>query len=372
MSTLARVSSQVVQAARYLIAGLKTGGLDEKQVDKLVRAVGSTQLGATPEESAAALAKLSEGLELPDTANAEIAARVLGAMIEAGHDPQPARGPMLACLRRILPLSNELADVVRPQVGEPPTGMSEYAAGKWVTRRANEALRRASGTMPEASEAWERLQAIWPGAIALLSADPEGRAEAADLQPLAGELQDVHEAAGWLTAMLSVVHEAPFVAIEPATGIGITGRMSGIVDNFQLNVLLMEAVPWTGSRGVARGAAATARGEGPQQTKETVEGVWDLYSYAALAPDGSFPPALPDGDEVDETLIWDEGMPAHIPVLDGHHVILLAPTAYERNWRAQRMFANLPASLDREVLDEAGVAQWLERIRAAAAATQSA
>jgi hypothetical protein len=362
------VPSEVANAARYLITGLKTGALDEQQVDKLVRAVGATQRGATPEESAAALIKLSEGLELPDTASAEIAARVLGAMIEAGHDPQPAREPMLTCLRRILPLSNELADVVRPQVGEPPPGMSEYAAGKWVSRRANEALRRASGKLPEASEAWERLQAIWPGAIALLSADPEGRAEGADLLPELDRLQDVHEAAGWLTAMLSVVHDAPFVAIEPATGLGISGRMSGVVDNFQLNVLLMEAVPWTGSRRVSRAAAATARGEGPQQTKENVEGVWDLYSYAALASDGTLPEPGDDDDEVDETLIWDEGMPAHIPVLDGHHVILLAPTAYERSWRAQRMFANLPASLgDREVLDADAVAGWLAKIGAAAA-----
>jgi hypothetical protein len=367
------VSSEVANAARYLITGLKTGGLDEKQVDKLVRAVGATQRGATPEESAAALVKLSEGLELPDTENAEIAARVLGAMIEAGHAPQPARGPMLDCLRRILPLCNALADVVRPQVGEPPPGMSEYAAGKWVSRRANEALRRASAKLPEESDAWERLQAIWPGAIALLSADPEGRAEGADLLPGLDGLQDVHEAAGWLTAMLSVVHEAPFVAIEPATGVGISGRMSGIVDNFQLNVLLMDDVPWTGSRRVSRAAAATARGEGPQQTKENVEGFWDLYSYAALAPDGTLPiPGDDDDAAADETLIWDEGMPAHIPVLDGHHVILLAPTAYERSWRAQRMFANLPATLEREILDEDAVADWLQRIGAAAAATQSA
>ena len=56
--------------------------------------------------------------------------------------------------------------------------------------------------------------------------------------------------------------------------------------------------------------------------------------------------------------------------LDGHRVILLAPTAYERSWRAQRMFANLPASLEREVLDAGAIAAWLERIGAAAAATR--
>ena len=370
MSTLARVSTEVVQAARFLIAGLKTGGLEESQVDKLVRAVGATQRGATPEESAAALLKLSEGLELPDTHYAEIAARVLGAMIEAGHDPRPVRAPMLAVLRRVLPLCVELAEVVRPQVGEPPPGMSEYAAANWVSRRANEALRRQASEMPAASEAWERLQAIWPGAIAQLCADPEGRAEAADLLPEAAALQDVHEAAGWLAALLHVVNAAPFVAIEPATGTGIVGLMSGVVDNFQLNVLLMEALPWSGSRRVSRAAAATARGEGPQQTKENVDGVWDLYSYAALGPGGTLPEPSGEDEPPDETLIWDEGMPADIPELDGHRVILLAPTAYERSWRAQRMFANLPAALEREVLDADAVAEWLERIGAAAAATR--
>jgi hypothetical protein len=364
------VSTEVAQAARFLIAGLKTGLLEESQIDNLVRAVGATQRGATPQESAAALVKLAEGLELPDTRCAEIAARVLGAMIEAGHDPRPAREPMLACLRRVLPLCCELADVVRAQVGEPPPGMSEYAAGNWGSRRANEALRRATTRMPEASEAWERLQAIWPGAIALLSSDAEGRAEAADILPETEALQDVHEAAGWLAALLNVLDGAPFVAIEPATGNGIVGLMSGVVDNFQLNVLLMEALPWTGSRRVSRAAAAAARGEGPQQTKETVVGVWDLYSYAALGPGGTLPEAGGEDEQPDETLIWDQGMPAHIPELDGHRVILLAPTAFDRSWRAQRMFVNLPATLEHELLDADAVAGWLARIGAAAAATR--
>jgi hypothetical protein len=359
------VSSEIVQAARFLIAGLKTGALEEAQVEKLVRAVGATQRGATPEQSRDALLKLSEGLVLPDPAGAEVAARLLGALIEAGHDPQPARGPMLDCLRAVLPLCITLADAVRPQIGDPPAGLSEYAAGKWLGRRANEALERAAAEMSEASEAWQRLQVVWPGAIALLSLDPQGRAEASDLQPLAHELLDLHEAAGWLAAMLGVLHEEPFVALEPDTGIGIAGRMSGVVDNFQLNVLLMDALPWTGKRRISRTALAVASGDGPQQSKETVVATWELYSYAVLDPDGRLP------DEPDpETLIWDEGMPADIPVVDGHRVIVLRPAPAERSWRAQRMFASLRASLTREVLDEAAVAGWLARVGAAAATTR--
>ena len=359
------MSSEIAQAARFLIAGLKTGALEEAQVEKLVRAVGATQRGATPEESREALLKLSEGLALPDPAAAEVAARVLGALIESGHDPQPAREPMLNCLRGVLPLCVQLAEAVRPQIGDSPPGLSEYAVGKWLGRRANEALARTAKKMPEAGEAWQRLQVVWPGAIALLSADPEGRAEAAELQPLVHELLDLHEAAGWLGAMLGVLHEEPYVAIEPATRTAIAGRMSGVVENLQLNALLMDAVPWTGKRRISPNALAVARGEGPQQIKETITATWELYSYAAFGPDGTLP------DEPDpETRIWDEGMPADIPVIDGHRVIVLRTTSAQRSWPAQRMFPILKASLTREVLDEDAIERWLAKIGEAAAATR--
>jgi hypothetical protein len=359
------VSSEIAQAARFLIAGLKTGALEEEQVQRLVRAVGATQRGATPEESRAALLKLAEGLELPDLAGAEVAARVLGALIEAGHDPQPARAPMLDCLRGVLPLCVTLAEAVRPRIGDSPPGLSDYAVGKWLGRRANEALERTAKELPEEAQAWQRLQVVWPGAIALLSADPEARAEGAELAPLVHELLDLHEAAGWLGAMLGVLHEEPYIAIEPATGTAIAGRMSGVVENFQLNALLMDAVPWTGKRRISRQALAVYTGEGPQQSKETIVAAWELYSYAALNPDGTLP-AEPDP----ETVIWDEGMPADIPVVDGHRVIVLRPATSERSWRAQRMFAGLPASLTREVLDADAVAGWLAQIGEAAAAAR--
>jgi hypothetical protein len=127
----------------------------------------------------------------------------------------------------------------------------------------------------------------------------------------------------------------------------------------------MDAVPWTGKRRISRQALAVYTGEGPQQSKETIVAAWELYSYAALDPDGTLP-AEPDP----ETVIWDEGMPADIPVVDGHRVIVLRPATSERSWRAQRMFAGLPASLTREVLDADAVAGWLAQIGEAAAAAR--
>ena len=111
--------------------------------------------------------------------------------------------------------------------------------------------------------------------------------------------------------MLTVLDEEPYVAIEPATRTGIVGRMSGIVENFQLNTLLMDEFPRDEPR-VSKAAVAVARGNGPQQIDETVTGVWNLYSYGALLPGGELAEAT-DRAYAD-TWIWNEGMPADIPV----------------------------------------------------------
>ena len=62
-------------------------------------------------------------------------------------------------------------------------------------------------------------------------------------------------------------------------------------------------------------------------------------------------------------------MPADIPVLDAHRVILLGPAEPTRSWPAQRMFLKLPARLTAELLDEDGLNAWLAKIEAAAAPT---
>lgn len=349
------------QAARELLAALKDTTPDD-EVDALIRVLADALQRASKNAAAEALEVLSSGLEVPDPERAGVAARVMGAMLEAGARPTPARDAMLSCLRRTVPRCVELATAAHETIGAPPEGLDDEAAEQWVTERENSAMQRIAAQRPELADAWQRLAAVWPGAIALFSVDPIARAQAHDLIPLAEPLDEVHEAAGWLRAILSVLHNEPFVAIEPATKTGIAGRMSGIVENFQLNVLLMDAFP--GDERVSEAAVTVARGDGPQQTEEQVTGAWNLYTYAALQPGTELPDA--SDHSFSETWIWNEGMPADIPQLDEHRVILLGPAPFPRSWQAQRMFLKLPAALDARVLDEEAVQEWLGRIEAAA------
>lgn len=356
------MSSTCGQTARELLAALRSTTPDD-EVDALIRALAEALQRASKNAATEALEMLSSGLDVPDPERAGVASRVMGAMLEAGARPAPAREAMLACLRRTFPLCVELADGAHATIGAPPEGLDEEATEQWLTDRENSALQRIAAQRPELADAWQRLNEIWPGAIALFSVDPIARAQAHDLSPLAEALEGVHEAAGWVRAMLSVVHNEPFVAIEPATRTGIAGRMSGIVENFQLNVLLMDAFPGDEQR-VSAAAVTVARGEGPQQAEEEVTGAWNLYTYSALQPGAALPD--PSDHAFSETWIWNEGMPADIPTLDEHRVILLGPAPYPRSWQAQRMFLKLPARLEAQVLDEDAVNEWLARIEKAA------
>lgn len=356
------MSSTCGQNARELLAALKNSTPDE-EVDGLIRALAEALQRASKNAAGEALEVLSSGLDVPDPERAGVAARVMGAMLEAGARPAPAREAMLNCLRASFPRCVELAEAAHETIGAPPEGLDDDATEQWLTERENAALQRVAAQRPELADAWQRLAAVWPGAIALFSVDSIARAQAQDLSPLAEQLEGVHEAAGWVRAMLSVLYNEPFVAIEPATKTAIAGRMSGIVENFQLNILLMDAFPGDDER-VTPAAVTVARGEGPQQIEEQVSGRWNLYSYAALQPGAELPDA--SDHAFSETWIWNEGMPADIPQLNGHRVILLGPAPYPRSWQAQRMFLKLPAGLEAEVLDDEAVDEWLIRIEKAA------
>ena len=224
-------------------------------------------------------------------------------------------------------------------------------------------LREATATNSRpAAKARPVLDEVWPEIIDLCSTDPDARMALARFREPVAALGENQEGAYWIAMILGVLHQAPFVAIEPGTRNGIVGRMSGVVDNFQLHTLLMHDFPGDAPR-VSPSAAEIARGRGPQASDETVVGAWNLYTFGALR-DGR----LPAADDLDSTdvWIWNEGTPADIPVLDGHRVILLGPTGYKRTWAAQRTFPDLPATLEPRLLSADDLDDWFARIETAA------
>lgn len=313
---------------------------------------------ASVDEANAAIHELSNHFRLGDISRGGILALVCGALVERGCDPMAIAEPLTERLGSLLESSVSLADACVAAIPE------SDAEDRDTIDEFEKARQQVGLKMPAQNAAWEALEQFWRPAIAVYSVSPESRRAARPLRERAAKISEYHEGGYWLRLMLSVLDNEPILVIEPHTTLGIVGRISGVVDNFQLNTLIMDQFPRTGffsRRRVAHRVAEVARGKGPQQTNDTVTGVWNLYTWQAIQPDLKVPDL-----HVDEAVafwVWNEGSPEDIPVFKGHRVVLLGPRSYPRMWQSQRMFDKLPAELtcDRQFTKEETRA-WLERM----------
>ncbi|GEM49232.1 hypothetical protein [Deinococcus cellulosilyticus] len=278
-----------------------------------------------------ALRDLASGLSLSHAGKAGLIGMCIGAFLEGGCSPKDVQDALLDRLEEVLHRAEEhLSGCTDPE------NLSE-----------------------ECLAALDDLELFWRPAIALLSVSPAARSEAAPLLPLLEPLSEHHEGAHWLSKLIPVMHEEPVVVLEPSTGLGIEGLLSGVVDNFQLHVLLMDVFPQKGlfkRKRTSERIIAVARGDGPQEGEDHVEGCWNMYTHEALLGDLTL-------SEASENWVWGEGTPSDIPVLEDRRVILLGPPTYHRTWNSMRMFSALKADLKvTRVLNERQVRSWLERI----------
>jgi hypothetical protein len=347
---------------QHLIATVENSASTEADIQKAAQTFFVSAGGATKDEVKEAMSSLGACFNWNDSARAGFLGLVCGALIEQGFDPQPIAEPLQKRLASLLTSASVLADACRARIPESgDENDDEDPAETFENVR-----RRLALEMPAENAAWEGLEQFWRPAIAVYSVSPAARAAARGLRTEAANIADYHAGGHWLELMFSVLDDEPFLAIEPATKLGVAGRISGIVENFQLNVLLMDQFPKSGlfaRRRVPRHVAAVARGEGPQQTSDVILGIWNLYNWQAIESGLSLPgPGNSDGT----FWIWNEGRPEDISIFEGRRVILLGPPSYARSWQSQRMFSNLPARLECErILSKVEVTDWLQRMLAA-------
>lgn len=161
-----------------------------------------------------------------------------------------------------------------------------------------------------------------------------------------------------------VLDREPILAIEPDTGLGFVGRMSGISSNFQLHVLLMDVFPQSDAqtgRRISQKTGDIVRGRIEDQRDETpLVGYWNLRAWTALRRADALPGDHPESST--SHWIWNEGTPGDIPLFDGYRVVTLGPASYARNFFAQRDFLALRADIEVERLLSADeVTGWVKR-----------
>jgi hypothetical protein len=354
----------ITDATGFLLAACRNSTATDAEIDAAAQSFLDAIGQASLDELNDAMRRLSQHLDIADMSRGAYLAMICRELVERGCDPLIIAGPLINALRTLLKLSAELADACAPQLPETQDEDQDSLA-IFENNRTTMAAK-----MPRHDAAWNALRQFWPPAIVVLSVSPESRAKAHDLRELAASVASYHEGGHWLRLILSVLVNEPILVIEPQRGVGILGRISGVVENFQLNVLIMDAFPRSGifsRRRVSQWIADVARGKGPQQTDDTVTAVWNLYTWQGIKP--GF--VLPDPNDWESTRfwIWNEGLPEDIPLFEGYRVVLLGPASYPRSWRSQRMFDKLSAHLECErTLTKDEVSDWLHRMTVANAA----
>lgn len=318
--------------------------------------------GASPDERTEALRLLREAFTHHNIGVGGFVATVCGAMIEEGADPKPIVDHLTKVLQLFADPAVLFHRAVASNLPEPAVAERDGVDLHGLFEREAASIAQQ---MPQGEAAWHGLQAFGGCAVAVLSRDASAREALRDRQPLLRELSIYHQAAHWMGLLCGVRDGEPLLVIEPATKTGIVGTVSGVVVNFQLNMLIMDGFPRAegAEARISPAAAAVARGEGPQAVDETVTGTWNLYTCQALGEDLSLP--KPQADDAQASWIWNEGALDDVPTFEGKRVVLLGPPTYARSWPAQRMFDALPARI--VIDDELGpdqVRELLERMRA--------
>lgn len=293
---------------------------------------------------------------------------VCGALLEQGAMPGCLGAIVHRLLGELLPPAAFLVRECRkreeaiPPPDRTMTTEEEDAHYELADQRQARLFEEVSAANPLAREAWDNLGAFWPACVAVYSRDVPARVKAREFLPLVHVLEERHEGGHWLSKLLPVLDNEPVIVIDPAREVGISVRMSGVADNFQLHTLLMSTFPrrWYERRRVSNPAVAVAMGLGPQQSNETITGRWNLYQPRALGADGRI---ASNQMQDPRHWIWGEGTPSDISQVDGHRVVLLGPASYVRFWPSVRLFNGLKAGLhDVQRLDSVGVRAWMRKL----------
>ncbi len=308
----------------------------------------------SPAERDALLDALRELLDQHGPVTGAVA-MLAGAILEEGGDVSRVEGWFVETLPGLLRACSDAK-----------ARLLELGGGTVEPDRLDELLGALAESDPRLFGSWQTFTHFWPPFIVVLGCSPLARTALRDQRDVALALRDDLEGAHWIGQMLGVVDDEPFVAIDPVARRGYAGTFGGVADNFQLHTLLADALigdpkdGWLEGTRPAPEVARCARGEGPQNVEPAAHGAWNLYTWRAFAHD----PTLTDSASIPHDLwVWGEGIPTDIPTLDGHRVIGLGPSAYQRSWQGGRVFATLRAALTvTGQLDEAELERWFARI----------
>ncbi|MGI5206501.1 hypothetical protein ACQEU6_33630 [Spirillospora sp. CA-108201] len=288
---------------------------------------------ASPAEMNAAMPRLAEGIaEAPPNLGGWLAV-VSGAWVENGADPAPLGAPLVHRASEVTAAALAFANAWDQATGGKPPDMQEEQPSQQVFDTVAPHL--GDGTVT-AMMSWFALPQFTMAGCTVLQMGPSVRAGLADRDFLAfaaGQAGQYLGQMGHYQALLRVLDGERLLVLDRAGRKGWTVTIGGIGDNFQLHVLLAGALigrpgGLTGDRPAPEIIASFLNADAPPGPP-VVSSPWNLVDA--------------HGEP-----IWNEGVPADIPVVNGTRVIVIDPPSYERTFPAGRRFPLMPATLRME------------------------
>ncbi|MCD0452338.1 hypothetical protein LO762_24550 [Actinocorallia sp. API 0066] len=306
----------LLRVCRSLAEAARTG---DPQFRRLLEDVMRAASGEAPRDEMTAAANL-----LVDTAAEVMPQRggwlavMAGALAERGADADGI--PIVERLSGVAAGALAFADAWG---GTPPPAAAGPSREIWE-RTVQLMGDRAKVSM----QCWYALPQFARGALALLRYSPATRAAVADFDEGVDRAVVHCEALQGVQELRRVLDGEPLLVLHRPTRQGWTVTMRGVTDNFQLHTLLAGLLVGGSVQGHAPHpgwVAAFADGEA-DPSLPPVEGWWDLTDA--------------HGEEV-----WNEGVPADIPLLGETRVLVLDPPSYARSWTAARRHPEVPGLL---------------------------
>lgn len=368
--------SELLTALDHLLARATTNG-SVQELQHTAMQVYQQMMPATDQERIEALNRLSERIAGMHLIPAAHLARICGALVETGGDPDIA-GPVLFSLAertlegtvrfRELCQEKARADGLLDTNGDGEDGPSEQElAEKYFDSIHLEAPQAAYALLGEHDTSLS--------IISHLARSKKLRSEARDRPALLelSEKLDQLESGGrsFLTKMLLMLDDEPLLVLDTDQFRGYVVTFSEVPDNFMMHTLLMAHLLGDPEDGWIEGSGfdlETIRGvldSVCDESAPTLTGAFNLWNYTGLNPDGT----LPEPDEASDHWIWNEGVPTDIATFEGQRVIVLGQPPYSRSWPGGSIFRGLSPKLVVEAkLTEEVVQEWL--LKLAKAATQ--
>jgi hypothetical protein len=284
---------------------------------------------AVPAEMDAALPRLAEGIaDAPPNLGGFLAV-VSGAWIENGADPAPVGPAVVQRITEVTAAALAFADAWQEATGGEPPDM-EGQPSQQVFGTVAPAL--GDGAVV-AMMAWFALPKYALAGCTVLQMAPLVRASLDDRDfraRVAGQAAPHLGQMDHYQALLRVLDGERLLVLDRATGKGWTVAISGVGDNFQLHMLLGGALigrpgGLTGERPAPEILACFLNADAPPGPP-VVSSPWNLV-------------------DAHGEWIWNEGVPADIPVVNGTRVVVIDPPSYQRTFPAGRRFPLMPATL---------------------------